>query len=708
MMFSAVRLLMLAVTLPLVGCEGCSKTGDTGCDPTVDVDADGWAACDDCDDQDPTVHPWATDCVNGTDDDCDGEVDGEGAPDPGTWHDDNDGDGFGDYVGGTQACDQPEGTVGDGTDCDDQDPAVNPAADESCNGVDDDCDGLVDEEGVVDAGTWYTDTDGDGYGDPDSATVTCDQLSGAVSQGGDCDDDDPEAHPHAEPGCDGRDLDCDGLMDNDTDVDGHPDEGCGGDDCDDGDAAVYPSAPEVCGDGVVNDCDGSVDEAIAVCWGEISLADSLAKLHGEADSEHGGWSVAGGGDVDGDGLADLLVGAPGVASDTIEENMGAAYLFLGPISGTHPLSDATAILRGEAAGDRTGIAVAFAGDVNADGFADLLVGGNDTSGADAGAAYLVLGPVTGELGLELADAKLVGELDGDDAGEALSGAGDVNGDGYHDLLIGAYNAGEPVPTGGAYLVRGPLSGESSLADADTRLLGESMSDSAGSALAGLGDVDGDGLDDLLVGARFHDDGVAYLLLDPPTGNLSLGSADAILLGVNNSERAGWAVAGPGDLDGDGLADLLVGAPEGGGAGDPGVACAMLALPIGSVSLSSAEIQLVGAASGTSAGSAVAGAGDADGDGTLDLLIGAYQAVTSTGGTGTSYLVLSPEPGTLDLADADSKLLAEPGTDFAGYSLASAGDTDGDGLDELLIGAYAESSGGSRAGAAYLVSLGTGY
>jgi hypothetical protein len=240
----------------------------------------------DCDDNDPSVHPQAVELCNGVDDDCDGETD-EDATDPSTWCLDADADGFGDPGTCTQACDQPTGWVEDATDCDDGDAAVNPAATELCNGVDDDCDGAVDEDDAADAPTWYADADADGYGDAATTTQACAQPSGHVADRTDCDDADGAVNPAVTELCNGVDDDCDGVSDEDdaadaptwyadADADSYGDAsssqpacsqptGTVADDtdCDDSDASVHPGAEEYC-DGVDDDCDGSVDEGSAI------------------------------------------------------------------------------------------------------------------------------------------------------------------------------------------------------------------------------------------------------------------------------------------------------------------------------------------------------------------------------------------------------------------------------------------------------------
>jgi hypothetical protein len=700
-------LLTLLLAAPLAGCDGCKDSGETGCTSTVDADGDGWTLCDDCDDADPAVHPDATDCVNGLDDDCDGEEDPAGAPEPGTWHPDSDGDGFGDYASTVQACDQPDDAVDDATDCDDGEAEVHPEADEYCNERDDDCDGLVDED-AVDAVTWTTDDDGDGWGVEGTEQTSCEQPDGTADQAGDCADDDPDAHPEAEPGCDGRDLDCDGAIDNDMDLDGFSDEVCGGQDCDDGDDTVYPDAEEICGDGVVNDCGSTTADANAACYEDLYLEDSLAIIDGGENRARAGYSVAGGADVNADGWPDVAVGAPGWNADDQDSSVGFVGLFYGPLSGNYAVTDADVSVRGEVGGnpvDWAGECVSFPGDVNLDGHEDLLLGSGDVGGVGSGAAHLFYGPLSGAMTISDADALLTGAPWGGDVGEALAGAGDVNGDGYPDLIVGDDQQGAYPPQGQAYLVHGPVSGVGSLVGADAVFTGASQGDYAGCAVASAGDVNGDGLDDLLVGAHGEGRGAAYLVLSPVVGELSLADADASLVGENGGDRAGTSVEGAGDLDDDGLADFLVGAPQ--VFGSPGRAYAVLGLPSGELGLSSAEISIVGAEDDDETGSAVSCAGDVDGDGSLDLLIGAQEMRWLSDTPGGAYVVLAPEPGTYDLAAPDIRMIGYSDVDDisdAGVAVAGAGDMDGDGRDDVLVGAPSTETSATMAGTAYLVSI----
>jgi hypothetical protein len=285
----------VTITLEIAACTDAWYTdgdGDGFGDPATEV-----IACDqptatvpdggDCDDADAAVNPDADELCDGIDNDCDGSIDDATSVDASTWYADADGDGYGDASSSQAACSQPKGYVSDNADCDDGDSAVSPAGSEVCDGVDNDCDGTVDEDDATDAPTWYADSDGDGYGDASGTDVACSAPTGYVADNTDCDDAAGSTYPGAPEYCDGVDSDCDGTLDEDdatdaqtwyadSDSDGYGDplttdvacyqpSGYVGDDsdCDDTVDRVHPGADEYC-NGVDDDCDGTVDEADAL------------------------------------------------------------------------------------------------------------------------------------------------------------------------------------------------------------------------------------------------------------------------------------------------------------------------------------------------------------------------------------------------------------------------------------------------------------
>jgi hypothetical protein len=298
-------------------CEGGS------CEGSIYDDCDSLGTGD-CDDGEPDAFPGNPELADAIDNDCDGAVD------EGTTAYDDDGDCYCEIGPCEGTVDATCGSLADG-DCDDRDDDISPAEVEVCDGVDNDCDGTVDEPDAADAGTWYADSDGDGYGDPAVSAPACSQPTGYLADATDCDDADASSHPGGTEAPDGADNDCDGTADEgttayDDDGDCHCESGtctgsvdgtCGGlgdGDCDDGDAAINPGVDELC-DGIDNDCDGTVDEDEAVdasTW----YADGDGDGYGDATSTQAACSQPSGHVADSTDCDDSRAGSHPGASES--------------------------------------------------------------------------------------------------------------------------------------------------------------------------------------------------------------------------------------------------------------------------------------------------------------------------------------------------------------------------------------------------------
>lgn len=547
---------------------------------------------------------------------------------------DHDGDGWGDPADGISVGDQlPEGYTRLSGDCDDADPYRNPDATEHCDGRDENCDGRIDE-GAVSEVPWYDDDDGDGHGDPSAPSNTC-----------------------PPPGA--------------TFV---------GDDCDDTDASVYPDAPDLCDDGLDNDCDGA--ERVCTLWGELDSSAAPVVL-----TRDGAGGVGSDLDVladrDGDGRDELAVGVPNYQDTGVR---GALLVLPGLPASGDPLVQADASVLGHSSTEAVGYTFGALGDIDGDGLDDMV-----SCSGSAGSAWVLTAldgsPDDAAAVVERGDLSFFGRWCG--------GAGDLDGDGVQELAVTALSNADRVPAVFLYDVSG---WEGAYGDGDElgSVAGISRSDAVSNATS-AGDVDGDGLGDLLVGLSDRD-GAGYtggvLVLGGFTGELDIEDADARYKAATTTNLTGELVAAGGDLDGDGADDVAIAAStsdRGGAAG--GAVYLVSGARRGIVQLDDADAMLTGAA-GDRIGESLL-VHDLDRDGIADVIAGSDLAQNGDAdAAGAVWAFLGPFAGEQTVAEAHSTLRGAAESTRFGTALA-AGNLDGRGGDDLVVGGlYAEGGDGT--------------
>jgi predicted RNA-binding protein with TRAM domain len=490
----------------------------------------------------------------------------------------------------------------------------------------------------------------------------------------------------------------------------------------------------------------------------IELSDIAAGIggfviNGQVAGDQSGYSVASAGDVNGDGLADLIIGA-NTSDPNGLSSAGRSYVVFGKTTNTSIDLSAVAagtggfVVNGQSANDFSGASVSSIGDINNDGLSDLLIGAyqaDPSSGSNAGRSYVVFGK-TSTTAIELSSIVagnggfvINGQNASDWSGVSVSAAGDVNHDGITDLIIGA-NYSDPVSganAGRTYLVFGKTSGTaielSTIATGVGGFVinGEKSNDSSGYSVSAAGDVNNDGLSDLLVGSLQSDPngvsnaGRSFVVFGKTDStavdlaSVAAGNGGFVINGQSANDYSGNSVTGIGDVNGDGRADILVGAYQSDPAGGTNAGRSYVVFgkaDTASVNLSSVAngqggFVINGQSANDYSGVSVAAAGDVNGDGLADMIIGAFQADPASGSNaGRSYVVFGKADNTaIDLSAVALGLggfvvNGQSINDASGYSVSAAGDVNGDGLADLLVGAYQSdpTTAMSNAGRSYVI------
>ncbi|CAG5069244.1 hypothetical protein DYBT9623_01980 [Dyadobacter sp. CECT 9623] len=429
---------------------------------------------------------------------------------------------------------------------------------------------------------------------------------------------------------------------------------------------------------------GQTDEgAVFVYHGSalgINPANAATTLESNQATAYLGHTAATAGDVNGDGYSDIIIGAN--MYDKGQTNEGAAFVHYGSAQGINIVAATT--LESNQAEAQFGYSVASAGDVNGDGYADVIVGAMyyDNGQSNEGAAFVYPGSQTG------ISATAISTLESNQAGAQfgsnVASAGDVNGDGYSDVIVGAssYDNGQ-TDEGGAFIW---LGGVSELLDWPlTNLESNQIKSYMGSAVAGAGDINGDGYSDLMVAAAAYDNGQT----DEGIVLIYHGSAAGIkntpaqmLEGDNEDALFGYSVSSAGDVNGDGFDDILIGSIYYSNVEDhEGAAFIYFGSLVGVQQASKLTLES-NQVNGLMGGS-VSKAGDINGDGFSDIIVGVENYSDLQVGEGAAFIYLGSQAG----IKSSVKTIVESNVEDAwlGKAVSNAGDVNGDGFDDVLIG-----------------------
>ena len=384
-------------------------------------------------------------------------------------------------------------------------------------------------------------------------------------------------------------------------------------------------------------------------------------MTGESAGNEFGFSVSEAGDVNGDGYSDVLIGARGYSS-----NYGRAYIYFG---GASVDNTADVTLANIETNEQFGYSVSTAGDVNIDGYSDVIIGAFGYS-SNTGRVYIFFGGVVMD---NIVDVSIDAEASGNGFGCSVSNAGDINGDGYSEVIVGALRHNSF--TGSAYTFDYFMRGEIVY---DLNFTGENLNDLLGVSVSNAGDVNGDGYDDIIVGASGNNSnsGKAYIYFGGQDMN---NIADVIMTGESTNDLFGKSVSSAGDVNGDGYFDVIVGAP--GSTSISGIAY----IYYGGLYMNNIkDLTLTSNAFSTNFGISVSNAGDVNGDGFDDVIVGEI-GTSLIPGKANIFLGSVSMDSLVDL----KMTTTETNGKFFGESVSDAGDYNGDGFDDVIIGSYFE-------------------